>query len=83
MRKTVGSAQLSRRVWVALILPPPGRIVPALDLLRRILGVGLLDGADDAGVQGPTGLLQKRAVGYLVSEGVLEGVFRLGNSCAS
>ena len=48
------------------------------DLLGQPVGIERLDGLDDAGVQRPPPLLQQAAVGHLVGEGVLEGVFELG-----
>jgi hypothetical protein len=47
-------------------------------LLRQSIGVKPLDRLHDAGVQPFTPLLQQAAVGDLVGERVLEGVFEVG-----
>ena len=47
-------------------------------LLSQTVGIEPFAGFDDAGVQGTAPLLQQTAIGHLVGEGVLEGVFELG-----
>jgi hypothetical protein len=42
------------------------------------LGRQRLDGLDQARVQPPPPLLEERTIGHLVCQGMLEGVFRLG-----
>src|SRR5436309_14122619 len=48
------------------------------DLLSHPLPGEHLEGLDDAGMEHPTPLLQETAIGHLMSQGVLEGVFALG-----
>ena len=50
----------------------------AFDLLGHPLGRERLEGLDQARVQHPPPLQQEAAVGHLVRQGMLEGVFRLG-----
>ncbi len=50
----------------------------AFDLLGHPVRGERLQGLDNAGVQHPPPLLQQTAVGHLVRQGVLEGVFVLG-----
>ena len=50
----------------------------AFDLLGHPLGRERLEGLDKARVQHPPPLQQEAAVGHLVRQGMLEGVFRLG-----
>ena len=48
------------------------------DLLGHPVPGERLQGLDDAGMEHPPPLLQQAAVGHLVGQGVLEGVFALG-----
>jgi len=50
----------------------------ALHLLGHPLGYQRLQGLDHARVQHPPPLLQEAAIGHLMRQGVLEGVFLLG-----
>ena len=50
----------------------------AFDLLGHPLRRERLEGLDNARVQRPPPLQQEAAVGHLVRQGMLEGVFRLG-----
>jgi hypothetical protein len=50
----------------------------AFDLLGHPLGRERLEGLDKARVQRPPPLQQEAAVGHLVRQGMLEGVFLLG-----
>ena len=59
-------------------LPPQGMVGQAFDLLGQPVPGERLEGLDDAGMERPPPLLQETAVGHLVGEGVLEGVFRSG-----
>ena len=59
-------------------LAPQGMVRQAFDLLGHPLGRERLEGLDNARVQHPPPLQQQAAVGHLVRQGVLEGVFRLG-----
>ena len=59
-------------------LAPQGMVRQAFDLLGHPLGRQRLEGLDQARVQHPPPLQQEAAVGHLVRQGMLEGVFRLG-----
>ena len=59
-------------------LAPQGMVRQAFDLLGHPLGRQRLEGLDNARVQPPPPLQQEAAVGHLVRQGMLEGVFRLG-----
>ena len=59
-------------------LAPQGMVRQAFDLLGHPLGRERLEGLDQARVQPPPPLQQEAAVGHLVRQGMLEGVFRLG-----
>ena len=59
-------------------LAPQGMVRQAFDLLGHPLGRERLEGLDQARVQHPPPLQQEAAVGHLVRQGMLEGVFRLG-----
>ena len=59
-------------------LAPQGMVRQAFDLLGHPLGRERLKGLDNARVQHPPPLQQETAVGHLVRQGMLEGVFRLG-----
>ena len=59
-------------------LAPQGMVRQAFDLLGHPVPGERLQGLDDAGMQHPPPLLQEAAVGHLVRQGVLEGVFVLG-----
>ena len=48
------------------------------DLLGHPVPSERLEGLDDAGMQRSPPLLQQAAVGHLVRQGMLEGVFQLG-----
>ena len=48
------------------------------DLLDHPVGREHLEGLDNTPVQHPPPLQQEAAVGHLVRQGMLEGVFRLG-----
>ena len=48
------------------------------DLFGQSVWIQCLEGLDDAHVEAPPPLLQEAAVGYLVGEGVLEGVGEFG-----
>ena len=48
------------------------------DLFRHMVGGEPLDGLHDLGMQGAPPLLEEPAVCHLVGEGMLEGVFALG-----
>ena len=58
-------------------LAPQGMVRQAFDLLGHPVGGERLDGLDQARVQPPPPLQQQAAVGHLVGQGMLEGVFRL------
>jgi hypothetical protein len=49
-----------------------------LCLLGQTVGIEPFAGRDDAGMESTSSLQQETAVGHLVGEGVLEGVFELG-----
>jgi len=53
-------------------------VCQAFDLLGHPLPSERLQGRDNAGMQLPPSLQQEAAVGHLVRQGVLEGVFVLG-----
>ena len=57
---------------------PQGMVGQAFDLLGHPLSGERLQGLDDAGMQRAPPLLEQRLVGHLLGEGVLEGVFDLG-----
>jgi hypothetical protein len=57
--------------------PPQGMVGQAFDLLGHAIPGKRLEGLDDAGMEHPPSLLHKAAVGYLVGEGVREGVFEV------
>ena len=57
---------------------PEGMRGQALDLLGQAVRVELFERFDNAGVQQTAALLEETAVGHLVRQGMLEGVFRLG-----
>ena len=59
-------------------LAPQGMVRQAFDLLGHPVGRERLEGLDNARVQPPPPLQQEAAVGHLVRQGMLEGVFRLG-----
>ena len=59
-------------------LTPQGMVRQAFDLLGHPLGREGLEGLDQSRVQHPPPLQQQAAIGYLVRQGVFEGVFRLG-----
>ena len=59
-------------------LTPEGMLGQPFRLLGQTVGIEPFAGFDDAGVQGTSPLLQETAVGHLVGEGVLEGVFEFG-----
>ena len=59
-------------------LASQGVVGQALDLLGQSVGIQLLQGRDNAGVQPAPSLLQEAAVGHLLGEGVLEGILDLG-----
>ncbi len=50
----------------------------AFDLFGHPISSERLEGLDDAGMQRPPPLLEQTAVGDLVGESVLEGVFVIG-----
>jgi hypothetical protein len=50
----------------------------AFDLFGQAIPGERLEGLDDAGMQHAPSLLQEAAIGHLVSQGVLEGEFALG-----
>ena len=56
-------------------LPPQGMVGQAFDLLGHPVPGERLEGLDDAGMEHPPSFLEQTAVGDLVGEGVLEGVF--------
>jgi hypothetical protein len=51
-----------------------------LGLLHQPIGVESLDGRDDLRVKGAAPIVQKTAVGDVVGEAMLEGVFDLGKA---
>ena len=59
-------------------LAPQGMVGQPFDLLGHPVPSERLQGLDDAGMERPPPLLEQAAVGHLVREGVLEGVFELG-----
>jgi hypothetical protein len=59
-------------------LAPQGMVRQTFDLLGRPLGREHLEGPDNTRVQHSPPLLQEAAVGHLVRQGMLEGVFLLG-----
>jgi hypothetical protein len=59
-------------------LTPEGMLGQPFRLLGQPAGIEPFAGLDDAGVQGSSPLQQETAVCHLVGEGVLEGVFELG-----
>ena len=59
-------------------LAPQGMVRQAFDLLGHPLGRQRLEGLDQARMQHPPPLQQEAAVGHLVRQGMLEGVFLLG-----
>ena len=59
-------------------LTTQGMVRQSVDLLGQPVGIQLLQGRHNAGVQHPPPLLEETAVGHLVGEGVLEGVLPLG-----
>ena len=59
-------------------LAPQGMVRQAFDLLGHPVGRERLEGLDQARVQHPPPLQQEAAVGHLVRQGMLEGVFLLG-----
>ena len=59
-------------------LAPQGMVRQAFDLLGHPVPSERLQGLDDAGMEHPPPLLQQAAIGHLVRQGVLEGVFVLG-----
>src|SRR5262249_21994889 len=59
-------------------LAPQGMLGQPFHLLGQTVGIEPFTGFDDAGVEGMSPLLQKTTVGHLVGEGMLEGVFELG-----
>jgi hypothetical protein len=59
-------------------LTPQGVVGQSVHLLGQPVGIQLLHGHHNAGVQHPSPLLQQAAVGHLVGEGMLEGVLPLG-----
>jgi hypothetical protein len=59
-------------------LAPHGMVRQTFDLLAHPVGRERLEGLDNAPVQHPPPFQQEAAVGYLVRQGVLEGVFQLG-----
>src|SRR5262245_54298279 len=63
-------------------LAPQGMLGQPFRLLSETIGIKPFAGLDDTGVQGPPPLLQETAVGHLVGEGVLEGVFQLGEEAS-
>jgi hypothetical protein len=62
------------------VLPPGGRPGPLRPRhhLSTPVGCQRLNGLDQARVQPPAPLQQEAAIGHLVRQGMLEGVFRLG-----
>src|SRR5262249_47416645 len=59
-------------------LAPQGVVGELLDVFGEAVSRELGDGFDDLGVEHTSPLLEQTTVGYLVGEGVLEGVFTLG-----
>jgi hypothetical protein len=59
-------------------LPPQGMVRQAFDLLGHPVGRERLESPDNTRMQHPPRLQQEAAVGHLVGQGMLEGVFRLG-----
>ena len=59
-------------------LAPQGVLRQPVDLLGQPVGIPLLQGLHNVGVQRPPPLLKQTTVGYFVGEGVLEGVLSLG-----
>jgi hypothetical protein len=59
-------------------LAPHGMVRQPFDLLGYPLGRQCLEGLDQVRVQHAPPLQQEAVVGHLVRQGVLEGVFRLG-----
>src|SRR5262249_8348061 len=59
-------------------LPPQGVVGQAFGLLSYPVPSESFQGPDDARMQRPPPLLEEAAVGHLVRQGVLEGVFQLG-----
>ncbi len=59
-------------------LPPQGVLREPLDVLAEAIGVERLDRRHDPGVQRAPPLVEHAAVGHLVGERVLEGVFEIG-----
>ena len=49
-----------------------------LDLFDQSVGIQPFDGLDDVVVEGAPPLLEEAAIGDLVGESMLEGVFQLG-----
>jgi hypothetical protein len=58
-------------------LPAHGMLGQALDLIRQAVASERLQGLDDLRMQRPPPLLEQAAVGHLVRQRVLEGVFSL------
>ena len=50
----------------------------AFDLLGHPVGRERLKGLDNPGMQHPPPLLEEAAVGHLMRQGMLEGIYRLG-----
>src|SRR6266849_4067243 len=50
----------------------------ALDLFGQAIGRKHFNGLDDASMEHPPPLLEKTPIGHLVGQGVLEGIFALG-----
>ena len=59
-------------------LAPHGMVGQPLDVLGQPIRIERVDGADDAGVEGPASLLERGTVGDLVGERMLEGVLGIG-----
>ncbi len=59
-------------------LAPQGVLRQPLDMLAEAIGVERLDRRHDPGVQRAPPLVEHAAVGHLVGERVLEGVFEIG-----
>src|SRR5262245_65204560 len=59
-------------------LAPQGMVCQVLDLLGQAVGTEMFESLHNAGMQRPPALVENAAVGHLVGEGVLEGIFSLG-----
>ena len=77
-RERLGTGLPTVRHGLVPDLAPEGMLGQPFRLLGQTVGIEPFAGFDDAGVQGTAPLLQETAVGHLVGEGVLEGVFEFG-----